>query len=89
VLQVGFFKRHKNEELKRLKSTRRTESPFKDTVRTNGDQSQIMPTAEDSAQEHAHDNPMASAHDIDDFGGNSYSAENRDNFLNDMHKSGL
>ncbi|WAQ94140.1 ITA9-like protein [Mya arenaria] len=98
LIKIGFFKRAKNEELKRLKSTKRTSSPFKDTVRdhaSNGssDNTRIMSTIEDTdgatahEHEHAHDNPVANVHDIDTFCGDFHSSEKHDNFLNDLQKA--
>ncbi|KAH3720452.1 hypothetical protein DPMN_063351, partial [Dreissena polymorpha] len=100
LIKVGFFKRHKKEEIRRLKSTRRTSSPFKDTVRNtasnheaNGasDNTRILSSIEDTnnsnEHEHAHDNPVASAHVIDDVNGDYKYPEKRDNFLNELQRA--
>ncbi|KAL4222565.1 integrin [Mactra antiquata] len=78
LFKVGFFKRSKKEELKRL--MRQSNSPFSDTnssatspSQLNGmsDDSQIMTSVEDvsnGGNEHAHINPMTDKDDIDGFG---------------------
>ena len=65
-LQIGFFKRHKKEEMRRLMSTRHS-SPFdnnstseaRSKVNGNNDNSRIMSSIEDEDPdyEHAHVNP--------------------------------
>ncbi|XP_060600943.1 integrin alpha-2-like [Ruditapes philippinarum] len=96
LIKVGFFKRSKKEEMKRL--MRRNSSPFSDTntsndtsARVNGtsDSSRIMSSIEDndlSRADEAHINPATDPDNIDQLDGMP-SKEKHSNFLNELQSA--